>query len=94
VSIHVCKCCHKGFDEFHLRCPGMTEKAALDIADSINGGFDLLTADQKQLGSFYGVGTKSALIAAMEGHIQRLQERVSSHIEIAEWRGAESVREG
>ena len=38
MSIHVCKCEHNGRVEYHLRYPGMTEAAALELADEINGG--------------------------------------------------------
>lgn len=38
MSIHVCKCTHNGREEYHLRYPGMTEAAALELADEINGG--------------------------------------------------------
>lgn len=38
MSIHVCKCTHKGREEFHLRYPGMTEDEAQSLADRINGG--------------------------------------------------------
>lgn len=38
MSIHVCKCLHKGKLEYHLRYPGMTEVGAQEIADRINAG--------------------------------------------------------
>lgn len=38
MSIHVCKCIHSGREEYHLRYPGMTEAAAQELADEINGG--------------------------------------------------------
>ena len=38
MSIHVCKCTHNGREEYHLRYPGMTEAAAQELADRINGG--------------------------------------------------------
>ena len=38
MSIHVCKCTHNGREEDHLRDPGMTEAAAQELADEINGG--------------------------------------------------------
>lgn len=38
MSIHVCKCTHNGREEYHLRYPGMTEAAAQELADEINGG--------------------------------------------------------
>ena len=38
MSIHVCKCAHNGREEYHLRYPGMTEAAAQELADEINGG--------------------------------------------------------
>jgi hypothetical protein len=38
MSIHVCKCKHNGITEFHLRYPGMSEEAAQELADKINGG--------------------------------------------------------
>ena len=38
MSIHVCKCIHKGQEEFHLRYPGLSEAQAQSIADKINGG--------------------------------------------------------
>ena len=38
MSIHVCKCTHNGREEWHLRYPGMTEAAAQELADEINGG--------------------------------------------------------
>lgn len=38
MSIHVCKCTHNGREEFHLRYPGMSEAAAQELADKINGG--------------------------------------------------------
>lgn len=38
MSIHVCKCLHNGREEYHLRYPGMTEVAAQELADKINGG--------------------------------------------------------
>lgn len=39
MSIHVCKCIHNGHEEHHLRYPGMTEAAAQELADRINGGW-------------------------------------------------------
>jgi hypothetical protein len=39
MSIHVCKCEHKGRTEYHLRYPGMTEDEAQEIADKINAGY-------------------------------------------------------
>lgn len=39
MSIHVCKCTHTGREEYHLRYPGMTEAAAQELADRINGGW-------------------------------------------------------
>lgn len=39
MSIHVCKCTHNGREEYHLRYPGMTEAAAQELADRINGGW-------------------------------------------------------
>lgn len=38
MSIHVCKCAHKGREEFHLRYPGMRQSEAQALADKINGG--------------------------------------------------------
>ena len=38
MSIHVCKCEHKGVTEWHLRYPGMTQNEAQDVADKINAG--------------------------------------------------------
>ena len=38
MSIHVCKCTHNEREEYHLRYPGMTEEAAQELADRINGG--------------------------------------------------------
>ena len=38
MSIHVCKCIRKGYEEYHLRYPGMTENEAQEIADKINAG--------------------------------------------------------
>lgn len=37
MSIHVCKCIHNGREEYHLRYPGMSERAAQELADTING---------------------------------------------------------
>lgn len=37
MSIHVCKCIHNGREEYHLRYPGMSERAAMELADTING---------------------------------------------------------
>ena len=37
MSIHVCKCERNGREEWHLRCPGMSEQAAQELADTING---------------------------------------------------------
>lgn len=39
MSIHVCKCQHNGREEYHIRYPGMTEAAAQELADKINGGW-------------------------------------------------------
>jgi len=39
MSIHICKCTHNGREEYHLRYPGMTEAAAQELADRINGGW-------------------------------------------------------
>ena len=39
MSIHVCKCTRNGREEYHLRYPGMTEAAAHELADRINGGW-------------------------------------------------------
>jgi len=44
MSIHVCKCEHKGRAEYHLRYPGMTQDEAQALADRINGG-ELVGAD-------------------------------------------------
>jgi len=38
MSIHVCKCKHKGKVEYHLRYPGMTEQQAQELANDINAG--------------------------------------------------------
>jgi hypothetical protein len=38
MSIHVCKCEHKGRTEYHLRYPGMYESEAQELADKINSG--------------------------------------------------------
>lgn len=38
MSVHVCKCQHKGKEEYHLRYPGMGEEAAQVMADGINAG--------------------------------------------------------
>lgn len=45
MSIHVCEC--KG--EFHLRYPGMDEKAAQDLAGRINAGCLLTRRDAFRL---------------------------------------------
>ena len=37
MSIHVCKCIHNGREEYHLRYPGMSERAAQELASTING---------------------------------------------------------
>jgi len=39
MSIHVCKCIHNKSEEYHLRYSGMTESAAQELADRINGGW-------------------------------------------------------
>lgn len=38
MSIHVCQCQHNGRTEHHLRYPGMSQSAAQELADKINGG--------------------------------------------------------
>lgn len=38
MSFHVCKCEHKGRDEWHIRYPGMTEREVQSLADEINSG--------------------------------------------------------
>lgn len=46
MSIHVCKCTHKGEVEYHLRYPGMSEAAAQEVADKINAGLLTQSAEQ------------------------------------------------
>ena len=38
MSIHVCKCVHRGEVEYHLRYPSLTAERAQAIADLINDG--------------------------------------------------------
>ena len=58
MSIHVTKCNHKGLVEFHLRYPGMSEKAAQNIADKINSG-ELDRKDPSSV-TYIGVDTPEA----------------------------------
>lgn len=57
MSIHVCRSEYNGRMEFHLRYPGLTQKAAQGIADKINAGrldgnpLILSTKDKKTLKS-------------------------------------------
>lgn len=37
MSVHVCKCEHKGKVEYHLRYPGMSKSEAQNLANQLNG---------------------------------------------------------
>lgn len=47
MSIHVCKCMHRGREEWHLRYPGMTQEEAQWLADRINA--EALRSNEKEI---------------------------------------------